>query len=562
MTGLFHYLGRARELPPREVARKAVELVAFRTRRRWRKWTYRLMPDPSSDRFFARRIGMDSEAAGATLFVGDHTVLPVRWATVSADPAAIAALRAIGAMALEHRFDLLGSGPIRVDYSLEPAGVEGHRYRMPPGEEAERSRRAAMEALLPGSAEGYDPIDWQVDFKSGYRWSERSWSADLRYGHLDGVDVKVPWELSRFQHLGALGLLHRLDREGPGGERGAAEFVSQVTDWISANPVRRGVNWVCTMDVAIRAVNWLLALELFRDSAEVMPRFRWLLAKSLYTHGLHIEGHLEYSRQAGSNHYLANVVGLICIAAALPEVPESDRWLAWSIQELASEMDRQVLPDGVDHEGSSGYHFLVAEMFYLGTLIALRAGRHRRDRLRAVPPHRVAHPRAPAYRADGVLPLDRPELFPDSYFDRLLGMAEFGAALAGAGGRVPLYGDHDSGRLYKLTPSGRPGPDGAYREDFRDRRYLAAVAGVLFDRSDLRRVGGAFAADATLLLGDLDAGPVSEAVRTARANGGGVPARVVRRQTADGGGVSFHPDGGIAVIRWGSLHVVITLGTV
>ena len=46
----------------------------------------------------------------------------------------------------------------------------------------------------------YCPIDWQLDFKSG-RWTEATWASRLQYGHLLGVDVKIPWELSRMQHL-------------------------------------------------------------------------------------------------------------------------------------------------------------------------------------------------------------------------------------------------------------------------------------------------------------------------------------------------------------------------
>ena len=36
---------------------------------------------------------------------------------------------------------------------------------------------------------GYVPIDWHLDFKSGYRWSESTWYADVPYGHLPGVEA-------------------------------------------------------------------------------------------------------------------------------------------------------------------------------------------------------------------------------------------------------------------------------------------------------------------------------------------------------------------------------------
>ena len=52
----------------------------------------------------------------------------------------------------------------------------------------------------------YEPIDWQVDFKSGYRWSEKTYYKFIKYGHKLGVDIKVPWELSRMQYLIQLAL--------------------------------------------------------------------------------------------------------------------------------------------------------------------------------------------------------------------------------------------------------------------------------------------------------------------------------------------------------------------
>ncbi len=45
-------------------------------------------------------------------------------------------------------------------------------------------------------------IDWLADFKTGRRWPlDHITRIRLAYG--DGSDIKVPWELSRCQHLPA-----------------------------------------------------------------------------------------------------------------------------------------------------------------------------------------------------------------------------------------------------------------------------------------------------------------------------------------------------------------------
>lgn len=214
---------------------------------------------------------------------------------------------------LDHRFDLLGSVWVQVKHGIRCRGLEGYRYDMGSSIEAdpegkwleslinlaniEESKRiwkliAAGRSKLKAQnsrLKTYIPIDWHLDFKSGYRWREDTWYKDIRYGHKLGVDVKVPWELARMQHLPQLAFAYELaaqsskpkaqskeDRqetefenqksrinqlESP--EQYAQEFRSQILDFIAVNPPRFGMNWTCTMDVGIRAANWLTAHDLF-----------------------------------------------------------------------------------------------------------------------------------------------------------------------------------------------------------------------------------------------------------------------------------------------------------
>src|SRR3954453_14265489 len=123
---------------------------------------------------------------------------------------------------LAHRFDLLGSGPVDL----------GER------------------------------IDWQLDFKSGRRWPLPHISR-VPIVFPDGSDIKVPWELSRFQHLPLLAAAWRLTGE----RRYLQEIGEQVDAFVLDNPVEFGACWACTMDVAIRAANWVAALGMLGDDA-------------------------------------------------------------------------------------------------------------------------------------------------------------------------------------------------------------------------------------------------------------------------------------------------------
>jgi hypothetical protein len=289
---------------------------------------------------------------------------------------------------LAHRFDLLGSGPV---------------------------------ALGPR-------IDWHADFKTGRRWpADHISRIPIVYG--DGSDIKVPWELSRFQHLPLLAAAYRLTGE----RRYLDEIGAQLDSWITANPVEFGPNWACTMDVAIRAANWVAALVLCAEAAEREPWLRRALA-SLLLHGRFIRSHLEYAEIRG-NHYLADVVGLLAVAALFAGGREGRRWAAWAAGELVREMGHQVRSDGTDHEASIPYHRLVTEMFVCGT-----------------------------QAVDALLP----GRLPADYRRSLDAMLGFVAAYTPPSGEAPLIGDNDSGRYLPLDE---------YGSGYRSHLHLFAQAG-------------------------------------------------------------------------------------
>ncbi len=317
-----------------------------------------------------------------------------------------------------HRFELLGSGPI----DLGP--------RLP----------------------------WHADFKSGRTWPERAYFEDVRAGiEADfgkGSDVKVPWELSRFQHLPALGQALWLTAD----RRYYEEFRAQVADWIARNRPGLGVNWACTMDVAIRAVNWVWAYGFFRIEILDDRPFASLFLRSLFVHGRFIASNLENGAAVTSNHYFADLVGLLFLGVLFRGAPEADSWMGLAVSEIVRENERQTYPDGVDYEASTSYHRLMTEMTLTSLIVLERAGFR-------VPPLR----------------------------DRVRAMIEYVAHYSKPDGRAPQIGDNDDGRLQIL------GDDGAERGD---HRHLLAVAGCLYDDDPLFALAGARWEDAYWFFGE------------------------------------------------------------
>jgi len=337
-----------------------------------------------------------------------------------------AVLRALAPLYRDHRFDLLGSGWVQVAHGARYAGFGPWHYG--PGAGLPTDWRAALaaqcrpadrrraRALLDLIDDGYRPIDWHVDFKSGHRWSPRAWGPGTAYGHRPGIDVKVPWELARLRHLPHLALAFALDRD-PALPR---EFCNQALDFLAANPPGWGVNWASAMDVAIRAANLLLARDLFLAAGWAFDdAFEAELAAGILAHGRFVAAHLE-TRGVRGNHYLADICGLAFIAAYLSE----ESWLAFAARELAAEIPRQFLLDGGNFEASTCYHRLSAEMAIYASALLLGLGAR----------------------------------VPDDA--RLAGAIRFAFDSAKPSGAMVQIGDSDSGRflapapLFDLTPAG------------------------------------------------------------------------------------------------------------
>jgi hypothetical protein len=466
MSNLQDYLRLARQLPLHEVFRRGSALLLRRAGHGLQKWRdrqtstwLRQMP-PGGLKFCLRLDGMP----------------------VSAD--SVAQIRQAAGWAIAHDFDLLGSGRVAVHHGMACAGIEDVRFpvqpavtadpqgdwlsdRVTPANRTESRRIWQLIAQGAWARPGYQPIDWQIDIRSGYRWSELTYHSDIRIGPARGADIKLPWELARMQHLPQLALAARL------GERHAApEIRAQILDFIASNPPRYGVNWTTPMDVAIRAVNWLVALGLMQGhGVEYDEDFRTIVSRSIVEHACHVLQHLEWSEEPRSNHYFANIVGLLFMAAHLPGLPEARDWFGFAAHEFLTELQLQFHADGSCYEASTGYHRLSGEMALLGAALLLGQGAAAAApyrRLKVRPPQNTDAP--PLYD----LPDDRQTILPPAVWPLLERIAEFTADIIKPDGRPVLTGDQDSGRFLKLDPAtAHP----------HDHRGLLRLADALFGRT-------------------------------------------------------------------------------
>jgi hypothetical protein len=287
---------------------------------------------------------------------------------------------------------------------------------------------------------GVGEIDWNLDPLSGFDWP-LAHHAEINLSRDDGSDVRVVWELNRMAQLITLGRAYAVTDN----QRFSTEFFRQLQSWREQNPVGRGVNWNCAMEVALRAMNLLAAFELFLRAPQMNETELAELLRMFDQHGSHIRRNLEYSHIATSNHYLADITGLLWLGVLLPELEAAQEWREFGLQELLREMDKQLLADGADYEASTGYHRLKLELFlYSFVLCHINA-----------------------------IDIGQP------YWARLRGMIEYVRGYLRPDGGAPLIGDSDSGQVFPLVR--RRGDDHAYllalgAAVFQERRFKVAAA--------------------------------------------------------------------------------------
>jgi len=210
-------------------------------------------------------------------------------------------------------------------------------------------------------------IKWNQDIRSGHVWPNLFY-LDLRekfiHSYNKGWDIKMVWELSRFQYAIPLALAFYKTGE----EKYLKKWQELVSDWIEKNPVYFGPNWINTMEVAIRACNWIFSWEIIiakckQNTGNNLDKdFLEKFLGSLVEHGRFIYRNLEYT-QIRSNHYLSNIIGLVYLGIMFPEFKESKKWLKKGLKVIEGEMNFQVYDDGVDYELSISYHRYVTELF-------------------------------------------------------------------------------------------------------------------------------------------------------------------------------------------------------
>ncbi len=389
---------------------------------------------------------------------------------------------------MAHQFDLLGSGYVNVDYRLQPRGLGGIKY-------FDSGMRKYGEKVAKGlcgkCSKDYEPINWLIDYKSGFFFSPKKYDSWKKcqsvIGRVRGVDIKCPWELGRFYHLVQLAVLASVEEQYR--YKFIVEFKNELIDFWEVNPIGRTVQWSIAMEASIRMVNLLIAYDLFRqmDVSGILDiDFQVQFEKHIRNSLKFVMEHLEINSKVGTNHYMADLIGIIFAAAYLDADDWTDACLVFGVQELIIQTKKQFYMEGANFEGSTSYHRLSAEFVLYST--ALIFGVLKTERRKAFKKYDAGLVNGLTVVSNQKYDLSRDEFFPQWYIDRIYNMGVFAETIMKDNHEIIQVGDNDNGRLIKLSFM-NAGEEYQGKENTLDHRPLLSLFNGLFVKDRFAEYG-------------------------------------------------------------------------
>lgn len=284
-------------------------------------------------------------------------------------------------------------------------------------------------------------INWNLDPITGIEWSSRSTAhIALRKGSRSG-DIRWIWELNRHHHLVTLGKAYYLSRDNIY----AIELVNQILAWIEYCKPWKGVQWNSALEVAVRIINWIWALEFIRESDVLSAAtFRTVMASISQQTNYVCDNLSRYS--SANNHIIGEAACLAIVGIRYPWLPNAGTLRKDGLQILEDELETQILPDGVPAEQSVHYLEFILELNFLAWRLAEING----------------------YRV------------PEIWYERLASSSNFIAHLMDDGHSIPAIGDSDDGCVLRFIET----------REFNNYRSILGQAAAILNRADLKAKAG------------------------------------------------------------------------
>ena len=281
-----------------------------------------------------------------------------------------------------------------------------------------------------------EPFNWNRDH-SADKQAVLSFAPGIDYRDFEkNGDCKLVWEPNRCHHLVVLGRAYRATGE----VKYAEAVVAQIESWLDANPFGKGMNWRSPMELSIRMINWVWAIDLIRDGGFFTGPFKRRVLQSVFLHLWEVKRKFSQGSSA-NNHVIGEAAGVFIAGVYFTEIKGLEKWLSECVIILEREIAEQTFLDGCNKELALGYHLFVLQFALFSGIAGERSGR----------------------------------AFSKEYWSVIENQLQFLGTLTEGGGSLQMYGDCDDG--YVLDLGSRPD----------DPFGLLCIGAVIFGRSDFKQ---------------------------------------------------------------------------
>lgn len=215
-------------------------------------------------------------------------------------------------------------------------------------------------------------IDWFTDFvdSSWIYGADTDLRGVLRRPNEESAKemgpVEATWLFNTHDHFVTMGRAYWVT----GLETLVSEFVVQAVDFAERNPAQFGINWIDTVNISQRLVNWMLALNLFLSSEQLQDEVTVRLLKTIVLHGAVLADILaDEEREQSPNQLVAAASALCLLSLTFPELKPAQRWYELASQELPRRAWECMGRDGFHLSGSSAAHRELMEWMLLPEIL-------------------------------------------------------------------------------------------------------------------------------------------------------------------------------------------------
>ena len=208
---------------------------------------------------------------------------------------------------------------------------------------------------------GYDYHIYKERWSAGFQ-TDKEWGTDfsysLSYKQKDEIgDARTNWELNRHFQFALLAKAYYATGE----EIYAKELEGLFLDWNKKNPFLHGISWTSVMEVAIRCIQWTVALAFLRKKGYTANGALLMdMENGIKNMASYIAQH--YSRySSANNHLLVEATAIAYAGFAFG----NESWTQLAIRILDEELMKQNYKDGVNMEMALHYQTFGMEAYAL-----------------------------------------------------------------------------------------------------------------------------------------------------------------------------------------------------